>query len=198
MFGSAAAASSRAIEEVDALLHSIMAASFRFVVAKLEAVGYHWRVRVLNYAKLAGRCAAEAAGVHRGIALPYRTAAFQVADDGAQGARIRARAGAASSPAPRRAHSLFLNPEEKDAYMLSRVPSDGGLAKSARRKIHSMRPPSSTTAACTLSRVRARGCVPIITPPTSSDLFLSERNELRRLSGIETFKLFTVGKSGVR
>jgi len=82
------------IEEVDALLHATNAASFRYVVAKLEAPGYHWRVRVLDSAKLGAAQQRRRAYIVASL-FPAVIAAFLWPKTQHKGARFNARAGVA-------------------------------------------------------------------------------------------------------
>jgi hypothetical protein len=169
------------IEEVNALLFSSNVASFRFITARLQQLGYHWRVKVLNSAMLGAaqqrlRCylvCARNAAVLAAFSWPTRTHKLR--------SSTLARAMLPAGVAPR---SLFLNPATKVALALS-----SGLARPPRGAVY------SRVASVFNGRVHvlssARACVATITASRSSGLYVWEGSALRRLAGVEALRLFT-------
>jgi site-specific DNA-cytosine methylase len=176
------------IEEVDALLFSKHSASFRFITSKLQLLGYHWRVRVLNSAKLGAaqqrlRCylvCARNAVVLAAFCWPTQTHKRRSA--------TFADAMLPIGVAPR---SLFLNPATKVARTLSR-PHPLGLARPSQKADKAA---YSRVASVFGERVHvlssARACVATITASRSSGLYVWESDALRRLAGVEALRLFT-------
>ena len=173
------------IEEVDALLFGKHSASFRFITRHLRRLGYHWRVRVLNAAKLGAaqqrlRCylvCARNAAVLAAFCWPTRTHKRRFA--------TFADAMLPVGVAPR---SLLLNPATKVARALSR-PSPLGLARPSHKTSY------SRVASVFGERVHvlssARACVATITASRSSGLYVWEGDALRRLAGVEALRLYT-------
>ena len=173
------------IEEVDALLFSKHSASFRFITSNLQLLGYHWRVRVLNSAKLGAAqqrlrcylvCARKAAVL---AAFCWPTLSHK---------RRSATLTDAMLPVGVAPRSLFLNPATKVARALSR-PSPLGLARPSHKAAY------SRVASVFGERVHvlssARACVATITASRSSGLYVWEGDALRRLAGVEALRLFT-------
>ena len=173
------------IEEVDALLFSKHSASFRFITGKLQLLGYHWRVRVLNSAKLGAAqqrlrcylvCARNAAvlAVFRWPTQTHKRRSSTFAD--------------AMLPVGVAPRTLFLNPATKVARALSR-PSPAGLARPPKNKDYSRVVSVFDMRVHVLSSARA--CVATITASRSSGLYVWEGDALRRLAGVEALRFFT-------
>jgi site-specific DNA-cytosine methylase len=173
------------IEEVDALLFASNVESFRFITRNLQRLGYHWRVRVLDAAKLGApqrrlRCyiiCARDAGVLGAFSWPSPTHKRR--------ASTLAEAMLPVNHAPR---SLFLNRTTQVARALSRPPPEG-LARPSCGAVYSRVASVYGDRVHVLSSSRA--CVATITASRSSGLYVWEGDALRRLAGIEALRLFT-------